>query len=158
MTIMADEHARYGTAIGLFKGKEVYLSRRIEVPLFPKKWQFANGRLKGGEQSLDAAIRVVEEQTGIKIDKSRLNYVTGIPYTATNEYYYAYLVHLEDSEIPANTDKKYRSDWRLFDLESAIVLDVVPGLRRILVKTRRALLKVEEESDQNHNESTDTYI
>jgi 8-oxo-dGTP pyrophosphatase MutT (NUDIX family) len=155
---MADEHTRYGAAIGLFRGKEIYMSRRIDVPLFPKKWQFVNGRLKGSEQSLDAAIRILQEQTGIKIDKSRLHYITGIPYAVTNEYYYVYLVHLQDLEIPVNTDIEHRSDWKLFSLEAAIVLDVVPGLRHILVKARRGLLKAEEESDPKRYESTDNYI
>ncbi len=155
---MSDEHTRYGAAIGLFKGKEIYLSRRIDVPLFPKKWQFVNGGLKGSEQSLDAAMRVVAEQTGITIDKSRLHYITGIPCTQTNEYYYVYLVHLQDLEIPVNTDIQHRSDWRLFSLESAIVLDVVPGLRHILVKARRGLLKLEAETDPKRYESTDNYI
>jgi 8-oxo-dGTP pyrophosphatase MutT (NUDIX family) len=155
---MSDEFTRYGTAIGLFKGKEIYMSRRIDVPLFPKKWQFVNGRLKGAEQSLDAAVRIVKDQTGITVDKSRLHYVTGIPYTATNEYYYVYLVHLQDSEIPVNTDSAHRSDWKLFVLGAAIVLDVVPGLRHILVKAHKGLLKVEAESDPNRYESTDTYI
>ena len=139
---MADEHTKYGAAIGLFRGKEIYMSRRIDVPLFPKKWQFVNGRLKGSEQSLDAAIRILQEQTGIKIDKSRLHYITGIPYTATNEYYYVYLVHLQDLEIPINTDIEHRSDWKLFSLEAAIVLEEYDCASiNNIIKTCQTMLK-----------------
>jgi ADP-ribose pyrophosphatase YjhB (NUDIX family) len=148
----------YGAAIGLFKGKEVYLSRRIDTPLFPKKWQFLNGRLKGIEQSQDGAVRIVEEQTGIKVDKSRLHYINSVTIAESGEFYYVYLVHLQDSEIPVNTDNKYRSDWKLFNLTAASVLDLVPGIRHILKKLNKCLIKVEAESDPNRYESTDTYI
>ena len=139
------ENTRYGAAIGLIKGKEVYLSRRIDTPLFPKKWQFANGRLKGQEQSQDSAVRIVEEQTGIKIGKDRLYYLRAVTIPDSNEFYYIYLVHLQDSETPINVDNKYFSDWKLFNLTAAGVLDLVPGIRTILRKLNKSLLKVEAE-------------
>ena len=140
---MATEHTRYGVAVGLIKDKAIYLSRRIDTPMFPKKWQFVNGWLWGSEQSQDAALRVVETQTGIKIEKDRLNYINSLTVTESNEFYYIYLVHLEDSETPTNTDIKYRSDWKLFPLEAASILDLVPGLRTIIRRTRIALVRVE---------------
>ena len=157
MTIMAN--TIYGAAVGFFRGKEVYLCRRIDTPLFPKKWQFANGRLHGTEQSQDAAVRIMAEQTGIKIDRSRLNYVTSLTINETNEFYYIYLVHLEDSEIPVNMDMVYKSDWKLFSMKASVVLDLVPGIRHILLKLHRALIKFEaREVDSTSMECTDQYI
>jgi ADP-ribose pyrophosphatase YjhB (NUDIX family) len=134
----------YGTAIGLFDGKEVYLSRRIDTPLYPKKWQFVNARLKASEQSQAGAIRVVEDQTGIQLTNDRLCYVHAITIADTNEFYYVYLVHLRPGEKPINSDTKYRSEWKKFKLENAVVLDLVPGVRTILRKLLRCLIKVEE--------------
>lgn len=134
----------YGAAIGLFKGDEVILSRRIDTPKFPKKWQFCNGRLRGQEQSQDAAIRIVKEQTGIQLDKKQLHYINSISLAESHEFYYVYLVHLKDDEKPTNTDTKYRSNWRQFKLGNACVLDLVPGIRNILRKLLSCLIKVRE--------------
>ena len=134
----------YGAAIGLFDGKEVYLSRRIDTPQFPKKWQFVNARLRPSEQSQSGAIRVVEDQTGIQLTNDRLHYVNAITLTDTHEFYYVYLVHLRADEKPINSDTKYRSEWKKFKLENAVVLDLVPGIRTILRRLLRCLIKVEE--------------
>jgi len=68
----------YGAAVVLIKNKQIYLSRRTEKVMFPKKWQFINGRLRNMEQSMDTAERLVEEQTKLKIDRRRLYFATNI--------------------------------------------------------------------------------
>ena len=146
---------RYGVAVGLFKDKEVLLSRRIDTPLFSKKWQFVNGNVKFEEDSKDSAVRLVEDQTGIKIDKTQLYYSHTITIGETKEFYYIYLVHLKDTDIPSNTDTKYRSDWKIFSLKNAVVLDLVPGIRPILRKLLRCLIKVELENLAKINNQDD---
>ena len=148
MSTMATEHTTYGVAVGLVKNKKIYLSRRLDTPLFPKKWQFVNGWLWGCEQSQDAAVRVVETQTGIKIGKDRLFYMNVLTVKESNEFYYVYLVHLKDSEVPANTDGRYRSEWKPFELKAAAILDLVPGLRNIIRKTWICMLRVEAEKKE----------
>jgi len=134
----------YGAAVLLVKDKQVYLSRRTEKVMFPKKWQFINGRLQHLEQSMGAALRLVYEQTGIKIeDKKRLHFTRTVDVESTNEFYYVYLINLNKYETPVNTCERWRGDWRLFKMESAVVLDVVPGIRGILKGLHRGLTKYE---------------
>ena len=141
------QSTRYGVAVGLFKGKEVYLSRRSEKIIFGKKWQFINGRMRGAEVSAEGALRLVEEQTGITITKDRLHDVGNISVEQTGEFYYVYLVHLKEGECPTNPDEKIRGPWRLFPMEASIVLDLVPGVRNILRKLHKCLAKVELETN-----------
>ena len=147
------QNTRYGVAVGLFKGKEVYLSRRSEQIIFGKKWQFINGRMRGAEVSAEGAIRLVEEQTGITITKDRLYDIRGnINVEETGEFYYVYLVHLKENECPTNPDEKIRGPWRLFPMEASIVLDLVPGVRDILRKLHKCLSKVESEKQLTPDE------
>jgi len=137
----------YGAAVVLIKNKQIYLSRRTEKVMFPKKWQFINGRLRNMEQSMDTAERLVEEQTKLKVDRRRLYFATNITVSESNEFYYVYILNLTADEVPLNTCDRWRGDWRIFPLDKATVLDVVPGIRPIIKALHRTLLKVE--SDKN---------
>lgn len=130
----------YGAGVIMIKDKEIYLCRRTEKVVIPKKWQFINGRIKNTEQSMDTAVRLIEEQAMLKIDKRRLHYLQNV--TSENEFYYVYVVNLKEGEVPMNTCNRWREDWRLFPIEKACVLDVVPGIRtiiKVLEKTRKAV-------------------
>lgn len=132
----------YGAAVILEKDDQIYLSRRSENVTFPKKWQFINGRINGVEQSLDCAMRIVEDQTGLKIaDESRFYLLTTLELNNINEFYYVYAIHLEKNENPFNTCDRFRGDWRAFPLEKAVVLDVVTGIRDTIKHLHRGLIK-----------------
>jgi 8-oxo-dGTP pyrophosphatase MutT (NUDIX family) len=134
----------YGVGVGVIKNKQVYMCRRGDsIQPFGKKWQFIHGALLAGEQSMQAACRLVEEQMGIKgITKDRLSFGTYVD-EYKDEFYYVYLINLKPDEIPMNTDSNKRGDWRLFSLDKAIPLDVLPGLRTILISLNRTLEKWE---------------
>ena len=139
---MSDTATRYGVVVGLVKGTEIYLSRRIDDKkfAFPKKWQFLNGYLKETlEISIEAAHRTVLEETGINIHKNRFYFLNSI--TVGKEFYYIYLVHLKDDETPIEIDEKVfgHSNWKAFPLDKAVVLDLVPCLRTILRKLLKTL-------------------
>jgi len=139
----------YGAAVVMIKDKEVYLCRRTEkVPSFPKKWQFANGRLRHTEQSLNTAVRVMEEQTMLQIDVKRLHFVQNVTIDETNEFYYVYVLKLLEGEVPMNTCNRWRDDWKLFPLEKAVVLDVVTGIRPILRALNRTCKKVQDKIEE----------
>lgn len=130
----------YGAAVAMIKDREVYLCRRTEKVIFPKKWQFVNGRLQHTEQSMVTAVRVLEEQTMLKIDMRRLHFVANITVDETNEFYYVYALNLKEGEVPMNTCNRWRDNWRLFPFDKAIPLDVVCGIRPVLKafeRTRR---------------------
>lgn len=151
-TMAVNTKSRYGVCVGLFKGKEVYLSRRMDVLAFPKKWQFVNGYLRdtinANEISQDAAVRILKEDTGLDIHRNRLHYINLLD--VAGEYYYLYLVHLNDDEIPQDKpflpgEPTIHSDWKVFPLDKALVLDLVPGLRTVIRKLHKCLNKLEEE-------------
>ena len=133
----------YGTAVGCVKNGQLYLSRRTETVIYPKKWQLIHGRMKKGELSTEAAMRLLEDQTELKIyDRTRYHFVNHIE-SSNHEFYYVYLVNLMENEIPKNTCDRFRGDWRTFDLEKAEVLDVVEGLRPIVKQLHKTKLKME---------------
>jgi len=148
----------YGVAVGLVKDRGIYLSRRIDTPLFPKKWQFVNGAMKQGENGHTASIRIAQDQTGLIIAGSKLHYIGSITIDAADEFYFVYLVHLKEHEVPTNNNGVTdRSDWKLFKMNAAVVLDLVPGLRHILFKLNKALLKVDLEISLKKTEHDDEY-
>lgn len=136
------KHTIYGSAVGVIKDRQIYLSRRTENVVRPKKWQIVHGVLRSGEQSMDAAIRILHDQTGILItDKYRMQFVGSINTDDKSENYFLYLLNLNPDETPKNTCERFRGDWRLFELEKAEVLDVLEGVRGVLKKLNRSLKK-----------------
>ena len=133
----------YGVVVCLVKNKQVYLSRRIDTTLFSKKWQFLNTWMRGSQSSFEAAINLVERETGIVITRDRLFFASSISLTSLHEFYYIYLVNLKDDEIVVDIEDKHRSPWKPFPLLGAIVLDVVPAIRPILRKLLKGLNAVE---------------
>lgn len=131
----------YGAGVVMVKDKEIYLCRRTEKIIFPKKWQFINGRINGAEQSMDTAIRLLNDQAMLRLDKRRLHFLQNVTVDETNEFYYVYVVNLKEGEVPMNTCNRWRENWRLFPINRATVLDLVPGIRpiiRTLERTRKA--------------------
>lgn len=147
VTTTTTTKTKYGAAVGLIKGEEIFLSRRVDTPVFANKWQFANGRLRGEEDSKAAACRIVEEQTGIFTTPDRLHFLHAIQLTEVDEFYYLYLLHLKPVEAPILQEvyKKYFSDWRSFKLDKAVVLDLVPGIRVPIRKLLITLLRLKSE-------------
>jgi len=143
---MSDENGEntiYGVAVVVIKDGQVIMSRRTETVVIPKKWQFVHGRLKRGELSIEAAIRLVYDQMDIAInDKMRFKFVNSVQ-PNDKELYFVYLVNLNKDEVPINTCDRFRGDWRVFDLDKAAVLDVIDGIRPILRKLLKTKLKYE---------------
>ncbi|CAI2201464.1 237_t:CDS:1, partial [Funneliformis geosporum] len=64
----------------LYDNKGIHLSKRID----PKKemynlWQTVCGKVEMGESSTTAMIREIDEETGIKLNKDRLEYILNDP-------------------------------------------------------------------------------
>jgi hypothetical protein len=91
---------KYGVAICLFKGKEVYLSQRMWNQLcFSNMWQFVYGYVSNDyERYADSAVKVVKKETGIELTSDRLCYIKS--FMLGNEFYYTYFVHLKEGEEP----------------------------------------------------------
>jgi len=135
---------KYGVAIALFKGNEVYMSQRTWNQLhYSSDWQIVYGYVSGDyERYADAAVRVTKEETGINLVISRLCYIKSM--MVGNEFYYTYFVHLKDDEVPAppTTDQLVtRSGYTSFPLERAVNMKLVPCLEKLLRATWKALAK-----------------
>ena len=129
----------YGVIVCLIKDKEIYLSRRLDTPLFSKKWQLLNSWMRSGESSFEVAINLIDKETGITITRDRLFIASTISITNLHEFFYIYLVNLNKNECVVDIEDKYRSFWKAFPLNRAIVLDVVPAIRPILRKLLKNL-------------------
>jgi ADP-ribose pyrophosphatase YjhB (NUDIX family) len=143
------QNTMYGAAVVLVKGDAIYLCRRGEGALvFPKKWQFVNTHLKHIETSIESAVRAIKEQTNLNVDKQRLCFIDWLNIDSTNEYYYVHAVNLKPDEFPENTDSDVRGDWRAYPLNKAIVLDVVPGIRSIMIKLYRSHKTISDKENE----------
>tara|TARA_R100000008_G_C3585927_1_gene172260 strand:- start:1880 stop:2326 length:447 start_codon:yes stop_codon:yes gene_type:complete len=75
--LMLDEHNEDSTSIAkaaiLFKNNQILLLKRSSTnKKFADQWDLPGGHLKMGENTTDGLIREVEEETGIKISKKRV--------------------------------------------------------------------------------------
>ena len=142
---------KYGVAIALFKGNEVYLSQRMWNQLhYANAWQIVYGFTEGVyERYADAAVRIVKEETGMTLTIDRFFYIRSM--MVGNEFYYTYFVHLKDDEVPAQANKdqfSLRGNFISFPLDRAANMALVPHLGKVLKTALKALAKtvVEKES------------
>lgn len=136
---------KYGAAIFLFRGKEVYLSQRMWNQLhFSNMWQCIHGYVSGDyERYADAAVRIVKAETGIELTVARLSYIKS--FMLGSEFYYTYFVHLKEGEEPRKPTAKdliLRSGFTSFPLERAVNLLLVPGLEKMLRKALSTFSRV----------------
>ena len=134
----------YGIAVAVLKDGQIYMSRRAEGTTYPKKWQFVNDFQWPGERTTLAASRIMKEQMDVEVNENRFHFATILLPEGKNLLYYVYMIHLDKDEIPMNVEDEYRSDWRLFSLEAACVLDVIPELRDIIKKLYKSKIKFEK--------------
>lgn len=126
------EYTHYTVAVGLLLGNRVYLSKRLNTPNFPNKWQFAGGKLEQGEDAMMGCIREVKEETGIDLSTDRLVYVHNIHGDPTIYCCYLYYVVLRRDEVPMLTEYSKMTEWRLFTYDLASKLDLMPGLEEVI--------------------------
>jgi 8-oxo-dGTP pyrophosphatase MutT (NUDIX family) len=127
------------SAILLSTGTGVYLSKRhSSLPVYPNHWQNPGGKIEQNEDPLFAALREVEEETGLFIHISRAQFL-GIqtiedPNHPLKQYnVYSYLVNLLPTEIPAQTEPNKAGPWQLFlNNELSAVTPTVPALPKLL--------------------------
>ena len=89
-------------------------------------------------------MRLIYDQMNISItDKMRFKFVSTIEDDKKREMYFVHLLNLTDDEMPKNTCDRFRGDWKAFDLDKAIPLDVLDGIRPVLKKLYKTKLKYE---------------
>ena len=131
----------YAIAVWLVSNKQVYLCRRISTDKLHNKWQPIWRELTKSELPQEGAIRAVEEQTGISIPITRLYWAQTLSNEDMTNMCWVYLVHLRNDEIPRAPQELDMSDWVLYRLDRAAILDLVPGFRVVAVKLLKSLKK-----------------
>lgn len=120
------------------------LSRLTKRPL----WEFPKGGIDTGESALDAALRELEEETGLESGDIRL--VPG--FERTEEYRFSvggdgertlvqkqvtyYLAEAEHRDVRLSPSEAYEHEW--VDVDEAVRRVRYPGRRRLLEAAARA--------------------
>lgn len=131
----------YAISVWLVSDKQVYLCRRINTEKFHGKWQPVWRELEMSELPMPGAVKAVEEQTGIVITESRLHWAQTISNENITNICWVYLVNLKNDEIPRAPQEPEMSNWVLYRLDKAAILDLVPGFRVVAVKLLKSLKK-----------------
>jgi 8-oxo-dGTP pyrophosphatase MutT (NUDIX family) len=85
----------------------LYLKRNDNDDIEPGKWCIPSGHVENGESYESAAKREFEEETGIKVDKDRLEYVSTFNYLLDGTYYKVWLYMIEDRSLHVNDVKLF---------------------------------------------------
>lgn len=122
------ENLPYRPGVGLMvinQEKKIFLGKRIDTRV--DGWQMPQGGIDDGEDPMEAAIRELEEETGIKsakiISKCKDIQYYDLPlylipklwngkYRGQQQQWFAIKFFGDDSEININTEVPEFSDWR----------------------------------------------
>ena len=93
--------------------KEVLLTQRSkEKESYPLYWETTGGGIKKGEKLEDAAVREVQEETGISVDREQLHLMGD--YVGDNYIVYTYFYFLKgnpDPELKLQKEEVADSKW-----------------------------------------------
>ena len=117
------------------KGEHFFLSKRLDKrkPFF-NMWQCPGGSVDQGEDNVTAACRELEEEMGISIFPTDLNYISqrvrtyrnGVKYLAINYHY-----EIPEHVYPEQTEPHKSSEWEPFTLDEMEDLNIIPGVQQI---------------------------
>jgi hypothetical protein len=131
----------YAMAVWLVSNKQVYLCRRINTTTYHGKWQPVWRELAVCELPMAGAVTAIKEQTGIVIDDRRLVWAQTLNDEKMTKMCWVYLIHLNNDEIPRAPQEPEMSDWVLFRLDKAVILDLIPGFRIVPINLLKSLKK-----------------
>lgn len=129
-----------GVVIFIIKNHGLYMSQRLNTPCFQGGWQCAGGGIEPGENSLTAAIRELNEETGLNLPEWRFSYwgsdsAAESPFGSPFQLYF-WAVTLTTDEVPSNTEPDKHSDWEFVPKEDVLQREVLPGIRSEIPRQR----------------------
>ncbi len=111
------------------KQKFLLLKRADERERFAGKWEFPSGFIEEGETEEDAALRELEEETGLKGEFVRKG--ESFPIEIPKVHIHPVLVTVEGEEVELSQE---HDDFQWAERSDLEVLDTVPKLKQDLEK------------------------
>ena len=123
---------RASVAVVLWNEGGYYLMQRTGCKHYRDMWGLPGGKIQVGERTIDAAIREVYEETGLKIEPHRLWHLEN---NDVEDEFLCAIFHasLRENEKPLNTEPEKHSDWVLLTNETLGERVLIPGLKPILL-------------------------
>lgn len=109
--------------------KFLLVRRSEERERFPNNWEFPSGFIEKGEKPEDAALRELEEETGLKGEVVRIG--ESFPIQLPKVDVYPVLVRVRDREVELSRE---HSEFRWVERNELDVLKTVPKLKQDLEK------------------------
>lgn len=128
------------------KARHIWLARRCAKDRpYCGLWAAPGGSIDEGEEPLAAAVREVEEETGLKLDPARFVYGTRSEHTYDNGVPFSmhwFSVLLELDEVPQNIEPHKQGEWMMWtvttDQPEALLPPMTPGtLESLRALTRK---------------------
>lgn len=126
---------KHGVAVMLANGTKMAVSKRIGTTYFPDHWQFPGGTQEDGEDLRDVGVREVEEETGLKLEKSRLRYLGSYHHMSDPQYRaHLFACRLEPKEAKRlrNKEPEKHSDWEWVTARELETRLLMPAMRPVL--------------------------
>lgn len=132
-----ENKGKYGASVVVIfssSGKVLLLKRASDDDWMPNKWAFVGGKIEKNETEEEGAVREVQEETGIKLNKNDLEFL----YKEKNVYYF--MAQL-DNRQNVKLDKDESSSFKWCSLEQVKKLECVPKTLENIRKASKRLNK-----------------
>ena len=120
--------AHRSSAALIINNETVLLAKRMPGGDIGEKWELPGGKVKDGEEPVDALKREIREELCVDIDVGKLVYTGGFKHGGKHYQLYAYRCKIkkEPEELIEH------SGWGWFDHQAALKLDLADSDRRVL--------------------------
>jgi 8-oxo-dGTP pyrophosphatase MutT (NUDIX family) len=111
-------------------GDKILLCQRLKNDCFKGGWQATGGKVDEGETFEQAAIREAYEECGVEIPQYLLQVSDCITNDPTTKKCFLFEAFLPEryAKLVKRTEPKKHGPWKLFSIEEAQKLKLLPGL------------------------------